>query len=225
MKNAAFKGLRMVARADKTADVYVYGTIGGDWFGDGITAKAFADQLKALGAVTSINVHINSEGGDVFDGRTIHTLLKSHAAKVVVKVDGLAASAASLIAMAGDEIEMADGSFLMIHNAWTVAMGGANDLRKTADILDQINATMVSTYAGRSKKQPGDIKKMMDAETWMEASDAVAMGFADRVTGALRMAACVSDPSKFRNLPAALYPKRAAALSVIDGMKNPATRR
>lgn len=223
MKND--KGLRFVARADKTADIYVYGVIGDDFWGDGITAKGFADNLKGLGDVKVLNVHINSDGGDVFQGRTIYSLLSAHPAKVTVKVDGLAASAASLIAMAGDTIEMAEGSFLMIHQAWTVTRGRSSDLRKTADLMDQVNETMVSSYTKRSKQKPEKIRKMMEDETWMEASEAVSLGFADVVTGAISMAACVSDPNRFKNLPSQLRPKRAAALAVIEGMRKPASRR
>lgn len=217
--------LKVKALAGGAAEIYIYGAIGGDWMGEGITAKDFSDQLKSLGNVKTIDVRVNSEGGDVFDGRTIHTLLKTHPAKICMYVDGIAASAASLIAMAGDTITMADGSFMMIHQAWTMAGGRAVDLRKTADLLDQVNESLVTTYAARTKIDSKKIRKMMDDETWMESSDALALGFCDCVSEPLRVAACVNNPSKFKNLPAALRPKRAAALSVIDGMKNPAPRR
>jgi ATP-dependent protease ClpP protease subunit len=107
-------------------EIYLY-----DWFGDGVTAKQFADDLKALGNVKTIDLRINSEGGSVFDGKAMYSLLNEHKAKIIVHIDGLAASAASFVAMAGDEIEIAEGGFVMIHNAYMVAMGDARELRRS----------------------------------------------------------------------------------------------
>jgi len=211
-------GYRVVMRAAaNAADIYVYGPIGADWFGEGVSAKQFSDDLKKLGAVKTINLRINSEGGSVFDGRTMHTLLADHKARKVVHVDGLAASAASFLAMAGDEIVIAKGAFMMIHNSSIVTFGGADDLRRTADLLDSVNGTIRETYAARTKAPLDKIKDWMDAETWFTGAEAVAAGFADRLTEDMKVAASVRRPDQFRNLPVALRPNRAKALRIIRG--------
>jgi ATP-dependent Clp protease, protease subunit len=125
--------------------------------------------------------HINSPGGDFFDGVAIYNLLREHPKAVTVKVMGLAASAASIIAMAGDEIHMGAGTSLMIHNAWGVVVGNANDMRESADTFATFDSAMLSIYAARTGGDEKAIKKMMDAETIMSADDAVAKGFADSV--------------------------------------------
>lgn len=218
------KGLKVSARAGR-GEIYLYGVIGDDWYDEGVTANDFSKELKGLGAVSTIDLHIDSEGGDVFQGRTIYSLVKAHPANVTVYVDGLAASAASLIAMAGDEIVMADGSFIMIHEAWGSVRGRASDLRKRAELMDQINETMVQTYVSRSGQDANKIRKMMDEETWMEAKEAIDLGFADTIAEPMRVAASVHDAAMFKNLPAKLRPRQQQALAVISGMRNPATRR
>ncbi len=109
LKPTTVNGYRVVNRGKDSAEIYLYGAIGGDWMGEGITAKQFADDLKALGPVKKIDLRINSEGGSVFDGKAMYSLLNAHSANITVHVDGLAASAASFIAMAGDTIEIAEG--------------------------------------------------------------------------------------------------------------------
>jgi ATP-dependent protease ClpP protease subunit len=212
----------MVSRGNSSAEIYLYGVVGGDWYGGGVTAKQFADDLKALGSVKNIDLRINSDGGDVFEGKTIYSRLVDHPAKVTARIDGLAASIASLIAMAGDEIIISEGGFVMIHNAWTFAMGNADDLRRTADLLDTVSGTILDTYVARTKGQRAGIKKMMDAETWMTADEAVKNGFADKVTENLKVAASVKRPEIYKNMPAALDPRRAranAALARIAALK------
>lgn len=209
-------GYRVVSRAAaNAADIYIYGSIGADWFGEGISAKQFADDLKKIGAVATLNIRINSEGGSVFDGRSMHTLLVDHKARKIVHVDGLAASAASFLAMAGDEIEIAKGAFMMVHNSTIVTFGGAEDLRRTADLLDSVNGTIRETYAARSKVTVAQAKEWMDAETWFTGPEAVAAGLADRVVADMKVAASVRRPDQFRNLPVALRPNRAKALRLI----------
>lgn len=225
MTNGTASSLRMAARGKK-GQIDIYGIIGGDgFFEDGITADYFAKELKKMGSVNEIDVHINSDGGDAFQGRTIYSLLSAHQAKVTVYVDGLAASAASLIAMAGDEIVMAEGSFMMIHEAWGAVRGRAKDLRQRADTMDQVNETMAQTYAKRSGQPYKKVRQMMDEETWMEASVAHSLGFADTLSEPVQVAACVQHPEIFKNLPAKLRPNASAALRLISGMKNPAPRR
>ncbi|MGD9880471.1 MAG: head maturation protease, ClpP-related [Reyranella sp.] len=222
-KNGA-SGYRMVKRGSDRADVYLYGLIGTDWYGDGVSAKKFADDLKALGAsIKTIDLRINSEGGDVFAGKAMYTLLLDHSARVVVHVDGLAASAASFVAMAGDEIEIAEGAFVMIHNAWTWAVGGAEDMRRKADLLDTVNETIREVYVARTKNTDADVRKWMDAETWMTGKEAVERGFADKIVENLKVAASVSHPESFRNLPQALRPKRARLAAMLQDLKRPRT--
>lgn len=186
------------------AEMMIYDTIGADFWGDGVTAKGFDKELKALGSPKKITVRINSGGGDVFDGVAIYNTLARHPARKVVHVDGLAASAASVIAMAGDEIRMGDGTFLMIHNAWSFAVGGSTEMRRAADLLDSVSGQLANIYVQRTGKPAAKVKAMMDAETWMDAETAIAEGFADARSGdVVKMAASI-DLARFRNLPAAL---------------------
>lgn len=163
----------------------------------GISAKTFELDIKTLraGAGDIINLRINSGGGSVFDGIGIYNALRRHPSKIIVSIDGLAASAASLIAMAGDTIEISASAYLMIHNPWIGgASGGANDLRKAAEDLDRLTQTFLAAYVARAKGRLSAerCKELMDAETWLNAQEAVSFGLADQVTEPLDMAACVS---------------------------------
>lgn len=173
------------AKADNSeATIYLYDIIGIDWWtGDGITAKRFAQdvaQAKADGAKT-IHLRINSPGGDVFEARAIVTAIRESGVRMVAHVDGIAASAASYIATSANEVQISDGAFLMIHNAWTLSLGDKNDMRAQADVLDKIDASIAAEYAKRATVPLDDIVAMMDAETWLTAQDAVDKGFADSV--------------------------------------------
>jgi ATP-dependent Clp protease protease subunit len=196
-------------------EILLYGLIGQDWFGEGNSSKGFAKDLKALGDVKTIDLRIDSEGGDVFTGKAIYSLLNDHTAEIVVHVDGLAASAASFIAMVGDTIEMAEGAFMMIHDCWSFAIGNAAELRKTADLLDKVNDTIIEVYVGRTGAKDTDVRKWMADETWMTAKECVKLGFADKINENLKVAASVRDPSSFKNLPADLRPNRARAIAAI----------
>lgn len=221
LKPTTVNGYRVVNRGKDSAEIYLYGVIGADWMGDGITAKQFASDLKAMGPVKNIAVRINSEGGSVFDGKAMYSLLNEHPAKVTVHIDGLAASAASFIAMAGDEINVAEGGFVMIHNAYMMAVGDAREMRRSADMLDVVNNTIVDTYVARTKGDRKAIQKMMDDETWLTGAEAVKHGFADKMVENLKVAASVSHPDRFKNLPKALKNSRAAsALARIDNLKS-----
>ena len=149
----------------------------------GVSAKNFLNDLKAFDGST-IDLEINSPGGDVFAGLAIYNGLRNSGKTVNVKVLGLAASAASLIAMAGDSIEMPENTFMMIHNPWSFAAGDANEMRATADWLDKIGNSLVATYAKRTGKTEDEIKALLDSETWMTAQEAVDAGFATSVTEA-----------------------------------------
>jgi ATP-dependent Clp protease protease subunit len=218
----AASGYRVVARGKDSAEIYLYGVIGADWFGDGVTAKQFADDLKSVGDVKTIDLRINSDGGDVFVGKTMYSLLNEHKAKIIVHIDGLAASAASFVAMAGDEIEIAEGGFVMIHNAYMIAIGDAREMRRTADLLETVNNTIIDVYVARTKGERKAIAKMMDDETWMTGAEAVKNGFADKMVENLKVAAAVNHPDRFKNIPSSLKPnhrRAAAALSRIAALK------
>lgn len=170
------------AQGEAGAEILIYETIGEDWYGDGLTARRFSEELTALGEITNITVRINSPGGAVFDGLAIFNILKRHSADVRVVVDGLAASAASIIAMAGDRITMGIGSLMMVHNPWTIQIGDSNDMRKAAADLDVIREGMLDAYESRTGLERGELRAMVDAETWLSPLDAVAKGFADEVS-------------------------------------------
>lgn len=222
MKTQKPSGYKMVNRGSDRGEIYLYGIIGMDgWFGDGVTAKMFADDLKKLGNVKNIDLRINSDGGVVTDARAMYTLLVEHPANVTTHIDGIAASAASFVAMAGKEIFIAEGGFMMIHNARMMAFGEADDMRRAADVLENVNETIRNTYQKRTGAKPEDIKKWMDAETWWNGKETVEHGFAEKVVEDMKIAACLHDPSRFKNLPAALRPNRAAAVAALEKMKAP----
>lgn len=174
--------IEATAGADE-ATVYLYDVIGYDWWTDGgVTAKQFAQDLKAITAKT-LHLRINSPGGDVFEGRAMVAALQAHPAHKIAHVDGLAASAASFIAMHADEVEMTDGSFMMIHNGWTIAIGDRHAMTETAALLEKIDGSIVDDYQRKTSASREQIAQWMDDETWMTAAEAVDRGFADRVAG------------------------------------------
>jgi ATP-dependent Clp protease protease subunit len=201
-----------VSADGKTGDVWVYEEIGAGWMG-GLSAKDFADTVKGLGNVTTINVYVNSPGGSVFDGQSMYSVLNRHAARIVMHVDGLAASIASLLVMAGDEIRISAGGMVMIHPPWTVAAGNAENLRETAEVLDKIDSQLVNIYSERTGNTPELVTEWMRAETWMTADEAVENGFADEKTAELKVAACAFDLKAFgyRRIPAVPSVEPAAA--------------
>lgn len=183
----------------KTGEVFIYDDIGAGFFG-GIGAKQVADEINALGKIDTLNVRLNSAGGDVFEGLAIYNFLNRHPAKVIVDIDGMALSIASIIAMAGEEIRIADNAMLMIHDPWTMAVGSADDFRKQADTMDQVKDSLVGVYASRTNRDRAQLSDMMAEETWMTAAEAVDMGFADQVTENLKIAAKF-DAKRFRKSP------------------------
>lgn len=186
-----------------TAEVLLYEDIGG-WFG--ITADMFIREVKSLKDVSTINLRINSNGGNVFDGVAIYNYLKSHKARIEVDVDGIAASIASIIAMAGDEVRVADNAWMMIHDPWIVMGGTAGDLRKAADTMEGIRESLLDTYMARATADRETVSQMMADETWLNASDAVKYGLADKTTAGMKMAASVRS-EWFKNPPQALTDK------------------
>ena len=158
----------------------LYGDIGAGWFGDGITAESVKAELEQCRG--DLTVYISSAGGSVFEGLAIHSQLKRYAGgKVTCVVDGLAASIASVIALAGSRTEMSAASLMMIHEAQTICMGNAAELRKCADDLDAVTGTIRGVYTRKSGKSDAKVAEMMAAETWLDAEDCVKQGFADAV--------------------------------------------
>ncbi len=191
------------AKGEKEAEIWIYEDIGMNWFGDGLTSKQFAKDINALGtAVEKITVHIDSGGGNVFDGITIYNVLKQHKARVVIHIDGLAASIASVIAMAGDEINIAENAMMMIHEGQGIAMGPASELRAVADLLDKVNDSIIIAYMKHATVDEEKIIALMAAETWMSAEQAIEYGLADQLTESLEIAAhCDLARFKFKNAP------------------------
>ncbi|HCN72091.1 MAG TPA: peptidase [Pusillimonas sp.] len=165
------------AATDGAETITIYDRIGEDMWGEGVTAKRISGALRAIGD-RDITVSINSPGGDFFEGVAIYNLLRAHPYKVTVQVMGLAASAASVIAMAGDEILMGEGSFMMIHNAWAMAIGNRHDMQAAAERLTPFDAAMADVYAARSGMSSEQAAALMDKETWLNASKAVSDGLA-----------------------------------------------
>lgn len=169
---------------DQPAEVSIYDEIGA-W---GVNAKDFIAELRAIDA-KDIKVSINSPGGSVFDALAIYNALRQHDANITVVVMGVAASAASLIAMAGDVIEMPENTFLMIHNPLTFAYGNADEMRDMADVLDKIGSSLTATYVARTGQPEAEVQALLDAETWLTATEAVALGFATKMVPALKVEA------------------------------------
>lgn len=196
----ASRSLRAETNGDE-ATVYLHGVIGG-WWGD-IDAAEFAETLAGIKAST-VHLRINSPGGDVFDARAMMTAIRQHSARVIAHVDGLAASAATDICMAADEVEITKGAFFMIHNAWTVAMGNKSDLRETADLLQKVDAAITDDYVARSGQPADQVRAWMDAETWFTAEEAVEHGFVDRVVDIAGKASGAWNVAAYKNAPKAL---------------------
>ncbi|MCT7313789.1 Clp protease ClpP [Ralstonia sp. CHL-2022] len=191
--------------AGKTvAELRIYDDIG-FW---GTTAKAFVNELDALAKdADEILVAVNSGGGDVFDGFAIYNALRRYSGKVTARVDGIAASAASLVVMAGDTIVMPENAMMMIHNAWTIAAGDAAQMRKTAELLDKTRDGIVAAYRNKCGLTDDEIVAMMDAETWMTAGEAKDRGFADQIEAPVKLQASVRTEellARFEHTPEAL---------------------
>lgn len=188
------------AEADDTASISIYDFIGEDpWSGGGWTAKRVSGLLRSFGS-RDVVVAINSPGGDVFEGIAIYNLLREHKGAINIKVMGLAASAASLIAMSGDDIRMGEGAMMMVHNAWGIALGNRHDMRAAADVLEPIDDAMAGIYAARSGQDRKKVGKMLDDETWMSAAQAVDLGFANGVIDAgAAPAARIDSPVQARH--------------------------
>jgi ATP-dependent Clp protease protease subunit len=173
----------MAEETEQTAgELLLYGDIGESWWGESISAKSVADRLKEIGDVDVLNVRINSAGGSAFEGIAIYNQLVRAKPRIEIDIDGMALSIASVIAMAGAHIRMAENAMLMIHDPWTFAMGDAEDLRKTAELLDGMKDNLITTYARRTSIEREELADLMAEETWFNAAEAQERGFVDEVT-------------------------------------------
>ena len=178
-------------KSEQRSELYLYGDIEATQFwGDEITPQTLVDQLKECAG--ALDVYINSGGGDVFAGMAIYNILKRYDGEVTVHIDGLAASIASVIAMAGDNIIMPENALMMIHNAWTIAMGNAAELRGTADELERVDKLITDIYTARSGKDADEISDAMADETWLTAEEALDFGLVDEVEANKAIAASIS---------------------------------
>ena len=194
-------------------ELMLYGDISEySWWDDDVTPKKFKEDLDALGDISELKIYINSGGGDVFAGQAIHSMLKRHSATKTVYIDGLAASIASVIAMAGDKVIMPKNAMMMIHKCWTIAIGNADDMRKMADDMDKIDESIIAAYVEKTGLETDDIIELMTDETWMTAQDALDYGFADEIEESKQVAASMKnglllingqemDVSRFQNVP------------------------
>lgn len=186
------------ARAGGVATVTLYDEIGAF----GITARDFAEELSTLGRVSQIDLHIHSPGGDVFEGLAIYNLLKNHPARIVVTVDGVAASMASVIAMAGDRVRMPENAMMMIHRPRGIAGGESADIRRYADLMDKLEETLIPAYTAKTGKTSEEIAAMLEAETWMDGKECLAHGFADELLAPVKaMAKLDSQRIEGMNMP------------------------
>lgn len=185
-----------------TAQLDFYGEVGDA----GIQAATFLRDLRGLGDVRELTVNIGSDGGQVFDGLTIYSALRRHPAKVTCRVDGRAASIASVIAMAGDTVEMPENAFLMLHEPSADMVGTATDLRTMADLLDRAKASMAAAYRDKPGLSEAKVAELMAAVTWLSAAEANELGFCDVVTSPVRMAAHASAGllARYPHVPPAL---------------------
>ena len=182
------------SKASKVIDVYIFDEIGMG----GVNAQGFIEEIKSF-KDSPMNLHINCVGGDVFDGMAIFNIIKKRTAKTTVYIEGIAASMGSVIALAADSVVMAENSLFMIHNAWGGAMGEAKEMKKTAKLLDKISGEIADIYVKKTKLPYDKVKEMMDEETWLNAEEALELGFIDSISDAIKVAAKY-DVSKFKNI-------------------------
>lgn len=185
------KWFNLTPSGNGKAEIFIYDEIGSDWYApDGVTAKQFIDAVQSLGNVTDITLRINSPGGDVFGSLAIYNFLRQHPARITVRIDGLAGSSASVIAMVGDQIVMPSNAHLFIHNPLAIiGAADAESLRKTVEELDKTANSIAGIYRDRTGLPEDEIRAIMDASTYLSAEEAVAKGFADQIDEPVRIAA------------------------------------
>lgn len=202
-------------------ELLIYGVLSDSGWFDDVGSKQFAQDMMAVRG-KNVTVRINSVGGDVFTGQAMYSTMKQHDKKVTVRVDGLAASAASLVAMAGDEIIMPSNAMMMIHNPWTIALGESRDFRKAADALDKIRDSIIAAYQEKTSMDREKLVEIMDEESWLTAAECKEYGFADTVDSAMQIAASIGGGQmsingvsfsldRFKTLPASLVSAAAGS--------------
>lgn len=229
---AKWADMPSAATASDNSTITMLDIIGDDGMGGGVSAKRIAAALRTI-SNRDVTVQINSPGGDMFEGIAIYNLLRAHPARITVDVLGIAASAASVIAMAGDNIRMAPSSFLMLHNAWGVVIGNRHDMAEAATLFERFDGALADIYSARSGMARSEIATLLDAETFLTAEEAVAAGLADIIAGETDAASDVSaqvrpDILAKRRIDAALAQQgiprseRRAMLKQITGTRNAA---
>jgi ATP-dependent protease ClpP protease subunit len=215
--------LKILNKSATEAEIVIYAAIGQDFWGDGstVSAKSFSDEIKNIAdSVKTINVRINSPGGDVFDGIAIYNRLKQHKAKKIVHIDGLAASIASIIALAGDEIVMGEGALYMMHLPWTLSYGNRMDFDNTVNRLMDIEEQMIGIYAKRSNLDRTEIRAMLEKETWMDAEEAISNGFVDsKDEVSVPIAASAINSQWITRKPKSYYSESKAASARLEDLK------
>lgn len=221
--------LKIVNKSATEAEIIIYANIGQDYWGDGsmISAKQFSDELKKIPeTVNTLNVRINSGGGDVFDGIAIFNRLKQHKAKKKIYIDGLAASIASIIALAGDEIVIGDGALFMVHLPWTFSMGNRMDLDNTVSRLMDVEEQMLGIYAKKSKLSKSEIRSLLEKETWMNADEAIEMGFVDsKAEDTVAIAASAINSQWIAKKPVKYFSQADATAMRINELKEKVRKR
>lgn len=229
MRSLDFKGvqagspLKIFNKSATEAEIIIYAGIGQSWWGDDslISAKQFSDELKNIpDTVNTINVRINSPGGDVFDGIAIYNRLKQMKQKKVVHIDGLAASIASIIALAGDEVIIGEGALFMIHLPWTMAMGNRMDLDNTVNRLMDVEEQMLGIYAKNSNLSKSEIRSMLEAETWLGADEAIDYGFVNaKADDTVAIAASAINSRWIAKKPGKYFSQAEATKVKMDALK------
>lgn len=178
-------------KSNDRGEILIYGDIGFSWWDDGVTAKAVKTALDEIGGDSALDIRVNSYGGDVFEGIAIHSLFSAHGGRKTMHIDGIAASAASVIAMAGDVIRIAQAGQLMIHDAWTIEAGNGEVMRRTADRLDMTSQSLAQTYAKRTGKSETEMRDLMRADggegTWFTSQAALDIGLVDEIAENVRV--------------------------------------
>lgn len=192
------------------AHIYLYDIIDA-WFG--VSAQMMVDALNAAAGKT-VHLHVNSPGGDVFESVAMASAIAAHDGDVIVHIDGIAASAATRVALAGNEVKIADSGLLMIHNSWTLAWGNAEEIRRTADLLDKVDTGIVADYARKTGASDQQIRDWMAAETWFNAQEALDNKFVDAIDATTQGAANKAwDLSAYQNAPKRQEPAPADAVA------------
>ena len=207
------------------ATILLYGAVGEDMWEDSVSAKKISDELKDLpSSIKTIHLRVNSPGGSVFDGITIYERLRQHKAKIITYVDGMAASIASIIALAGEEVVIGEGAFFMVHAPMSGVFGNAREMEDMIEVLDKIENQMTGIYARKTNLSTAEITRMLLKDTWLNAEEAVEMGFADRISNSeeeqISAAACLMKKADWIKTQPKMKSSDAVAREKIKDFKN-----